>query len=452
MLPASPLDSVHATGTGNYPMLCIAKAPASHPNQSPRESPLMIASPDRMSPTANTFSVKRSLVLATACLALVLGACGGGDKKDKPASQVAAKVNKEEISVHQINFVLQQQRGLKPEQADAASRQVLERLIDQELALQKAQELKIDRDPRVMQQIEAAKREIVARAYIEKTGEAAPKPSAEDISKYYAEKPGLFKDRRIYSIQEIAIETKPDQIDTLRAKLQAAKSVNEFVEYLKANNIRFAGNQAVRPAEQLPLNMLDTFAKMKDGQAMLVPSANGAQVIVLAGSKSEPVDEARAKPAIEQFLLNDAKRKLIESDVKGLRAAAKVEYVGKFAEGAAAAAAAAKVTEDAAAASMKPATGGLASDAINKGLGLKAGANDGTAPAAAPVVIAPLPPPGPAGNSPIDADVLSKGLGGKGGTPKASTAPPPMAPMPTEPAASGPLNQDAITKGLGGKK
>ena len=34
----------------------------------------------------------------------------------------------------------------------------------------------------------------------------------------------------------------------------------------------------------------------------------------------------------------------------------------------------------------------------------------------------------------------------------ASTAPPPMAPMPTEPAASGPLNQDAITKGLGGKK
>ena len=366
---------------------------------------------DRLFPTANAMSVKRSLIVATGCLALVLAACGGGNKKDKPASQVAAKVNKEEISVHQINFVLQQQRGLKPEQADTASRQVLERLIDQELALQKAQELKIDRDPRVMQQIEAAKREIVARAYIEKTGEAAPKPSAEDVSKYYAEKPGLFKDRRIYSIQEIAIETKPDQIDTLRAKLQAAKSVNEFVEYLKANNIRFAGNQAVRPAEQLPLNMLDTFAKMKDGQAMLVPSANGAQVIVLAGSKSEPVDEARAKPAIEQFLLNEAKRKLIEGDVKNLRAAAKVEYVGKFAEGgAAAAAAAAKATEEAATAAANAQPGALATDAINKGLGLKPGAPGAAAPAPAPVVVAP-PPPGPAGSSPIDADVLSKGLG-----------------------------------------
>jgi EpsD family peptidyl-prolyl cis-trans isomerase len=324
----------------------------------------MISPLDRTHPAASAMSVSRSLLVATACLAIVLASCGG-TSKDKPASQVAAKVNKEEISVHQINFVLQQQRGLKPEQAEAASKQVLERLIDQELAIQKAQELKLDREPRVVQQLEAAKREIVARAYIERVGEGAPKPTPEEISKYYADKPGLFKDRRIYSIQEIAIEAKPQQVEGLRAKLQAAKTVNDFVEYLKANNFRFAGNQAVRPAEQLPLNMLDTFAKMKDGQAMLLPSANGAQVIVLAGSKSEPVDEARAKPAIEQFLLNDAKRKLIESDVKAMRAAARVQYVGKFAEGAASAAAAAPAPAPAAAAS------GLDADAISKGLGLK---------------------------------------------------------------------------------
>jgi EpsD family peptidyl-prolyl cis-trans isomerase len=371
----------------------------------------MNSSLNRLSPTASAMSVRRSLTIATGCIALILVACGAGSK-DKPASQVAAKVNKEEISVHQINFVLQQQRGLKPDQADVASRQVLERLIDQEIAIQKAQELKVDRDPRVMQQLEAAKREIIARAYVEKVGEAAAKPTAEEISKYYADKPGLFKDRRIYSIQEIAIEAKPEQIDTLRAKLQAAKSVNEFVEYLKANDFRFAGNQAVRPAEQLPLNMLDTFSKMKDGQAMLLPTASGAQVIVLAGSKSEPVDEARAKPAIEQFLLNDAKRKLIDSDMKALRAAARVQYVGKFAEGgAAAAASAAKATAEAAAVAAQPKAGDLATDAINKGLGLKPGANTGAAPA--PLVIAAPPPVDLSASSPIAADVLSKGLGGK---------------------------------------
>jgi EpsD family peptidyl-prolyl cis-trans isomerase len=310
----------------------------------------------------------RLSLLALACLAVVLAGCGGA-KKDKPASQVAAKVNKEEISVHQINFVLQQQRGLKPEQADTASRQVLERLIDQELAIQKAHELKVDREPRVVQQIEAAKREILARAYIEKVGEAAAKPTPEEINKYYAEKPGLFKDRRIYSIQEIAIEAKPEQVPQLRAKLEAAKSINEFVEHLKANNFRYTGNQAVRPAEQLPLSMLDTFSRMKDGQAMLLPSASGAQVVVLAGTKSEPVDEARAKPAIEQFLMNDAKRKVIESDVKAMRTSARIQYIGNFAEGAASAVVAVPAVP--AAPMPARAASGLDADAISKGLGLK---------------------------------------------------------------------------------
>ena len=48
------------------------------------------------------------LAIVAASVALV----GCGDKKEKSASQTAAKVNKDEITVHQINFVLQQQRGL----------------------------------------------------------------------------------------------------------------------------------------------------------------------------------------------------------------------------------------------------------------------------------------------------------------------------------------------------
>ena len=159
----------------------------------------------------------RLSLIALVSSAALLAACG--DKKEKAASQTAAKVNKAEVTVHQINFVLQQQRNIRPEQADAASKQILERLIDQELALQKADDLKLDRDPRVVQQLEAAKREIIARAYLEKVGEAAPKPTPEEIKSYYETKPALFKERRIYSIQEIAIEAKPDQVPALRDKL-----------------------------------------------------------------------------------------------------------------------------------------------------------------------------------------------------------------------------------------
>jgi EpsD family peptidyl-prolyl cis-trans isomerase len=310
--------------------------------------------------------MRLSLITLVAASAL-LAACG--DKKEKGASQTAAKVNKSEVTVHQINFVLQQQRNIRPEQADAASKQILERLIDQELALQKADDLKIDRDPRVVQQLEAAKREIIARAYLEKVGEAAPKPTPEEIKKYYDEKPALFKERRIYSIQEIGIEAKPEQVATLREKLAASKNINEFVEFMKANDFKIAGNQAVRAAEQLPLQSLDAFAKMTDGQAMLNQAPNGVQVVVLAGSRSQPVGEEQARPAIEQFLLNERKRKLIEDDVKAMRTAAKIEYVGKFAEGTPGAAPAAGAKPAPAAAPA--ASGALNSTDISKGMGLK---------------------------------------------------------------------------------
>lgn len=321
-------------------------------------------------PARRSSLLRASLVVLVSSAAL-LAACG--DKKEKGASQTAAKVNKAEVTVHQINFVLQQQRNLRPEQADAASKQILERLIDQELALQKADDQKIDRDPRVVQQLEAAKREIIARAYLEKVGEAAPKPTPEEIKSYYDEKPALFKDRRIYSIQEIAIEAKPEQVATLRDKLSASKNVNEFVEFLKTNDYKFSGNQAVRSAEQLPLQSLDAFAKMADGQAMMNQVANGVQVVVLAGSRSQPVAEEQAKPAIEQFLLNERKRKLIEDDIKAMRGMAKIEYVGKFGDGAPAATAAASAAPVVmpAAPAAPAASGGLNATDISKGMGLK---------------------------------------------------------------------------------
>lgn len=273
-------------------------------------------------------------LLALAGLSTLMLASGCGEKKkERVETQAAARVNDHEVTVQQINLVLQQQRNLRPEQTDAASRQILDRLIDQSLAVQKAEELKLDRDPRVQQQIDAARREIVARAYVEKTGEAAAKPTPDEIAAYYRGKPALFSERRIYSIQELAIEARPDQVPMLRERLAAAKSIAEFVEYLKANDFRFAANQAVRAAEQLPMNVLESVSRLKDGQATVNQASNGVVVVVLAGSRSQPVTEEQARPAIEQYLLNDRKRKLVEDELKAMRAAAKIDYLGKFAEG-----------------------------------------------------------------------------------------------------------------------
>jgi len=277
----------------------------------------------------------RTLAWAAAlAFALALTACGNRSNKDAAAaSQTAAKVNKEEITVHQINFVLAQQRSLPPAQAASAAKVVLERLIDQELEVQKATDQKLDRDPRVVQALEAARRDVIARAYLDKVGQGAPKPTPAEIKAYYDAHPALFGKRRVYTFQEVAIVAAPAQIDTLKARLDKAKDVPEFVSYLKANDFRYGVNEATRAAEQLPLSNVDRFAAMKDGESLFTPTPNGAMVLYLASSRTEPVDEQRAAPAIEQFLLNERKRKLIEDDRKALRNNSKIEYVGAYAGG-----------------------------------------------------------------------------------------------------------------------
>ena len=277
----------------------------------------------------------RLATLALVSAALVLAGCGNRNA-NKAAAQTAVKVNKQEITVHQINFVLSQQRPAAPEQAASASKQVLERLIDQELALQNAEEQKLDREPRILQQIEAARRDIIARAYFEKIALGVPKPTPAEITAYYQAHPALFKERKLYSLQELAIEARPEQLAALRDKVTSSKDIPELMAFLKASDFKFDGNQTVRAAEQLPLRNLERFAAMKDGERVFNPTAQGAQVIVLAGTRSQPVDEQRATPAIEQFLLNERKRKMVEDDLKALRTASKIEYVGEFAKAASA--------------------------------------------------------------------------------------------------------------------
>ena len=326
----------------------------------------------------------------TLIAALVVAGCSGGKEEKKAAGQTVARVNKAELTVHQINFLLSQQRGLRPEQADAASRQVLERLIDQELALQKAAEQKLDRDARVVAQLEAARREIIAQAYMERVGNGAPKPSAADIKQYYDANPSLFAQRRVYQFQEINIEATSDKARALGEVLKSAKTVNEFVGYLRANGYKFGGSQVVRGAEQIPLNLLPMISKLNNGQTVYNLTPGGGSVLVLLNSRLQPVEENVARPTIEQFLINDHKRRLIAQDLKSLRTAAEVTYLGKFADAAKAGSPAATVST--------PTPADVAASAV------------GTAPALQGAAHLPSPGATTASGS-LDSKTITKGLG-----------------------------------------
>jgi len=281
-----------------------------------------------------------STLLAIA-LAVTLVACGDKDGK-KAATQVAAKVGSEEISIHQINQVLSRANtgGASPEALKAMSKEVLEKLIDQQLAVDQATENKLHRSPDVVAQIEAARRDILARAYIQQITANTPKPTAEETKKYFTEHPQLFSERRIFNVQEIVAPATPGVADQLKALVAAGKSLEDIAAALKAKNIPFNGGSATRAAEQIPLEALPKIHALKDGQSTVIDSPQGSTVVRVVSSQQAPVAEAAALPRIEQFLINQRAGDAVAANIKQLRSTTKITYMGEF-DGSAAAAPAA---------------------------------------------------------------------------------------------------------------
>src|SRR5216683_8338072 len=182
--------------------------------------------------------LKRHLCLSVLiALAVALSSCGRADVK-KTSGQIVAKVNGDEISVHQINNAIARGNDIPPDEAKQASAQTLERIIDQELLVQKAFKDKLDRDPQVMQSIEDAKRQILARAYIERAA-ASSTESWGEIRQFYQENPALFERRRIYRLHELVVEAPREKLDALKAATAGAKSLQDITGWLKSQKLVF---------------------------------------------------------------------------------------------------------------------------------------------------------------------------------------------------------------------
>jgi EpsD family peptidyl-prolyl cis-trans isomerase len=269
-----------------------------------------------------------TLAISIGGLALTLVGC---DKKPAAASQVAAKVNSDEISVHQVNYALSKLPNVTPEKAEQARRQILSQLVEQQLAVQQATENKLDRSPEVVAAMEATKREILTRAYYSQVLAGLPQPTADEIKKYYREHPELFAQRRVYSLQEIVIPADKAPLKELRA-MAGSKSLGDIAAWLKKKDVPFAGNSGIRAAEQVPLNVLALLHETADGKILVIETPPNVQVVRIAGSQSTPVDEATAEQPIRQYLSNLRARDAVAQHARLLQEKAKIEYLGEFAK------------------------------------------------------------------------------------------------------------------------
>lgn len=290
-----------------------------------------------------SFRLTASVIIA--CLTLT--AC---NKDDKAApSQVLAKVNDHEITVMQLNGMLRTV-GNAAENA-TVKQSALDFLIDQEVLQQKAVDLKLDRDPDVMQAIEQAKRQILAAAALNKLQVKPLDPSDADVQKFYDGNPALFAQHASYEFSLFNLPVK-DLPEGLKATLNASHSVAETRQILEQAHQAFQEKNNRMPAEQLPMELLAQLFKLKVGDILLRPEGEHLILVQLSRVDSQPLTLQDSKEKIVSYLKQAALQESSASKMAELRKAASVVYVKRFAETAA----------------SSPAASNLPANTLNSGL------------------------------------------------------------------------------------
>ncbi len=244
------------------------------------------------------------------------------------------------------------------EVAQAASRQVLERLIDQQLAIDQAMEQELHRTPEVVAQLEAARREVIAQAFARQVATTAARPTPEEVRAYYQAHPALFAERRIYNLQELQIPGGAPLVPELQRLAQQGRPMEDVVALLRARERPFTGSAATRAAEQLPLQLLPSLHALPAGQSLVVQIGDNVTFVRVAAAQRAPLTEAQAGPRIEQYLANQRAAEAVRAEITRLRETVPIVYKGEFVRPAQEAAASAPAAAPAAAAAAAPAEAG----------------------------------------------------------------------------------------------
>lgn len=254
--------------------------------------------------------------------AVVLGACGN---KDKKAGQSLVRVDGEEITVLQLNDELLR-ANVQAGQQEAASKQLLESLIDRQLIVAEAMRNKIDRSPDVQQAIGRARTQIIAQAYLQGLTAKIGKPSKAEIDDYFQKHPEFFTKRKQFDMTNVLIATK-DFSEELKSAIIPAKSLNEVVTWLDKHNVQYKSGRLSRTTADLPQEMFTKLLDLPKDHLFIVNEGNNTIIGSLVAIKDSPVTAKDAAPQIEQYLINKRNKEVAGTEIAHLRSLAKIEYL-----------------------------------------------------------------------------------------------------------------------------
>lgn len=270
--------------------------------------------------------------LAVLALAVVVGGCGGDDTQPPgPAGQAIARVNGQELTVHQLQAELAGQTAPANESsAEQLKNAAALNLLDRVLVVQAARTAGVDRDPAVVQQIARSRDQVLASAYLQRVMADAGTPTETESKAYYDAHPELFARRQAYVLAQVVTDATVPRAE-LDAQGREFESPAQLVQWLRERGAPADLRTVTLGAEQVPTAVLTRLSTLKPGQALVASVGAVVQVNYLLDTRAAPVMYTDARDSIMQVLTTQRRQQAVQREIERLRADADLTWLGEFA-------------------------------------------------------------------------------------------------------------------------
>lgn len=269
----------------------------------------------------------RSLIVVAAVSAgLALSGCDQIKKLtggDKPAGQVVATVDGEEITSLELRAELGNFGSRDPAVMKAAQQQALQRIILRRLLAAEARKEKMDKATDYTLQATRGQETLLAQLYQRKLAGKIVPPTKAEAEAFVAANPIRFANRRVMFVDQVIAA--PNKITPDR--LRPLKSLAEVKGLLDAEGVAYQQNAVVLDTLSADPRLVQGITSLPDGEVFVIPQGGSLMFNQVTGSRSVPFTGDVAVNYATNMLRQQKAQETVGKQVTDLRKAAESKIV-----------------------------------------------------------------------------------------------------------------------------
>lgn len=242
----------------------------------------------------------------------------------EPKGQILAIVNGEEISLQELNAELQGTSIPDSVDRDKLRKQVLQRLIDRKLIVQKAREQGLDKTPEFVTQQRRLEENLLVTMLGQKIASTVPMPDDRDITQYIADNATQFAGRQRLLLDQIqfAAPKDPKQLLTLRD----AHSLEQLAVGIQKLGLGMSRGKGVIDTGRLDPALVKVIDQLPPGEPFVLPSNGQYIASVIVGRDATPTPTPIARQAAAEMVRRKQLVAESKAQVARARTSAQIQY------------------------------------------------------------------------------------------------------------------------------